>query len=295
MKEQQPGEKFKDFTAFVEKGRELRDKYEIGVEEAIFSPQPDYPNLPIALVMMSDTHYGSLNTNHSLLAEHLQAIEDTPNFYIAHNGDHIDNFNAMFFQSGQFENPMKPQFQTEAWMDKMKQLGEKGKIAVMSFGNHDQFMEGSGYDWLQTFGKDIKAPIFDAGGLLHVKHGQEHYKVALTHMYWGRSKLNPTNAPKRFWEHEYPEADVAYLGHTHQSEILHGERGGKERIWGISGTYKDRDDWARQRGIGGRSGAPGHTILFYPDSHKMVGFKHLEDAQQHMLGMVWQEHHGKSQ
>jgi intein/homing endonuclease len=104
------------------------------------------------------------------------------------------------------------------------------------------------------------------------------------------SKLNPTNACKRFWEHEYPMADVSFLGHTHQSEQLTWERGGQERIALIGGTYKLSDDYARKRGIGGRAGQPGHAILFYPNEKRMVAFKHLEDSQDFMLNLIFKTH-----
>lgn len=285
-----PGYIYQEATDLLKRAKGFSKEAKIGVDEATFAPKPEYPNLPIAILLATDIHYGSLKTNYDLLDKHLQAVEDTPNMYMVSNGDEVDNFSAIMFPSGMTENPLPPQLQSMALLDKLKTLGEKGKIGAVSFGNHNDFMEGSGYTWLETFGKDINAPVFTSGGFLHVLHGEEHYGLAMTHTYWGRSKLNPTNANKRFMDFEYPQADVAFLGHTHQSEALHFEKGGKDRIAVIGGTYKtDNDDYARKRGIGGRAGSPGNLLFLYPDSHRMAVIKDFDTGHQALLSMIFRE------
>lgn len=271
---------FEEATDFMRRAQRLEGRLGVGVKEATFHPRPEYPDAPIAIWHATDIHYGSIGTDYDLLLKHLSILENTPNFYVIFNGDEIDNFNVMLKSaSGVYEDPISPQRQTQVWIEKMKQLGISGKIAVLSWGNHNNMVSPAGYDWLESFARNVNTSIFTSGGLLHLLHGNEHYTIALTHYYWGSSKINPTNMGKRFWEHEYPEAEVLLLGHHHQSEMLHWERGGKERLISIGGTYKKDDRWARTHGIGGRSGTPGHTILFYPYEHKFIGFKKIEDAQ----------------
>jgi predicted phosphodiesterase len=271
---------FDSSTELLRRARALEGVMEVGCKEATFHPKLQYPDKPIVIWHATDIHYGSIGTDYDLLLKHLNILESTPNTYVIMNGDEVDNFNVMLSKAstGVFKNPLSPQRQSEAFIEKLKQLGQREKIAVMSFGNHNNFMAGSGYEWLETFGRDVRTSIFTSGGLLHLLVGEQHYPIAITHMYWGFSKLNPTNMGKRFWEHEYPEAEVVLLGHTHQSELLTWERGGKERLISIGGTYKQDDRWARQHGIGGRSGQPGHAIVFFPYEHKFIGYKHLEDA-----------------
>lgn len=614
---------FDETTEFLQKAKKLEGKFEVGVKEAVFCPQPQYPDAPIAVWHATDLHYGSIRTDYDLLVKHLKILEETPNFYVVFNGDEVDNFNTIgAWSTGVYEDPIAPQRQTQAWIEKIKELGRRRKIAVMSFGNHNNFTEPSGYDWLESFAREVKTNIFTSGGLLRLVHGEQHYPIAITHYYWGNclpsttrllvitpngitemylkdiikiygnkdgtfeqniylvgldgkkvrllrwvkkysndnyhikfkdglevtcsakhkflttsgiklarelskddvvqkvkgvnidniykkdgifnydygwviglyiakgskskkgirfdihkneveeflpritevfapygvqistkgkgstngsyifvggkipqaiietfvrgnssytkrltmeafsygreflrgiidgwldgdghfekynkgwdakicrnrrlaqnlrtlcwivgysfrltkghttatrpdkvskerkffrikirkkerkhylrkedttiekinhskhighlydievegelfcltngavshnSKLNPTNMGKRFWEHEYPDAEVILLGHTHQSEMLHWERGGKERLISIGGTYKQDDRWARQHGIGGRSGKPGHTILFFPYEHKFIGFKRIEDARNILLKLL---------
>ncbi len=271
----------------LEESRAVVEKFELGQTEASFFPNTEYPHLPIVISLMTDTHYGSIRTNTELLNKHLEVIKSTPNFFLAHNGDHTDNFNATGkWAMGMAEDPLPTQIASRAWAEKLLELDEKNKVAVLGFGNHDNFGEKAGQDYHDTFLGRFKCPIFTTGGLLHVRHGNQQYDLAMTHMYWGTSKLNPTNANKRFMDFEYPDADISFLGHTHQSEGLHFEKGGKDRIACIGGTYKDEDNYARKWGIGGRSGSPGWAIALYPYERAMILFNSLDKAQDFIKNQI---------
>lgn len=272
------------------RSREVLDNFEIGQKEATFVPRPDYGNLPSVFLLMTDTHYGSVVSDTELMNQHLKIVEDTPNFFMVHNGDHVDNFNATGkWASGMMEDPLPPQLISRAWTEKLLKLDQLGKIGVLSFGNHDDFGQKAGQDWYESFLGKFNCPVFTSGGLEHILVGSQHYELAMSHRYWGTSKLNPTNATKRFLEHEYPTADISFLGHTHQSEGLQFERGGIQRVGVIGGTYKDKDNFARKNGIGGRSGSPGWAIALWPDRKQMQLFKDVVVAQQWMLGQIYVE------
>lgn len=274
---------YDEATELMKRAQSLSRESSIGVGEATWVPEAQFPDVPVAILLATDIHYGALGTDYGLLDKHLEIVENTPNFFMVVNGDSVDNFNVAKHPSGMYENPLPPQLQTQAMMEKFRALDEIGKIGVLSFGNHDNFMGVAGYDWLESFARGMKASIFTSGGFLHIMHGQEHYGMAMTHQYWGVSKLNPTNAAKRFWEHEYPQADIVFLGHTHQSEALHWERGGKQRIAVIGGSYKSQDNWATKLGIGRNPGKPGITLLLYPNEHRMEVVKNIETAQEFLL------------
>ncbi len=281
---------YHEATELLKRAKEFHRRTDIGVTEATWYIQPQYPTLPVAILHATDIHYGSTKVDYDLLDEHLSIVENTPNFYMVTNGDHVDNFNVTGkWASAVYENPIPPQLQTMAFIEKFRQLDMTGKVGVMSFGNHDNFIDPSGYDWFNSFARGLNAPVFTSGGYLHVVIGNEYYGIALTHQYWGNSKLNPTNMAKRFWEHEYPQADIVLLGHTHQSELLFWERGGKERLASIGGTYKSEDMWARKHGLGGRGGEPGHVLVLFPDEHKITAFKDPKLAQTFILSQVYQE------
>jgi len=266
-------------TQFLKDAQRIKREYDIGVKEAVWTPEVEDPRKPLTILLATDIHYGAVGTDYDLLQKHIDIVEHTPNTTLVTNGDHVDNFNTTGkWAEGMYENALPPQRQTAAFIERLRNLDSKKKLGVMSFGNHDMFGNVAGYDWFNTFARNLTAPVFTSGGLLHILYGSQHYQLALTHRYWGNSKLNPSNVCKRFMEHEYPDADIIFLGHTHQSELLTFERGGKERIAVIGGTYKVEDDWARQHGIGGRSGQAGICVKLYPNERKMIGFKHIEDS-----------------
>jgi len=267
----------------ISRSRKVEEKFDIGQREATWIV-PSNGDKPIVIALITDPHFGSNRSNVDLFREHLDIIENTPNMYAVFNGDDVDNFNASGkWANGMMENPVPPQTVSRALAGKYKELDKKGKIGVLGFGNHNDFGFNAGQDWYESFLGDFDCPIFTSGGLLHIVNGSQTYDLALTHKYWGTSKLNPTNACKRFLDFEYPDADIVFLGHTHQSEGLHFEKGGKERIACIGGTYKDTDVFARKHGIGGRSGSPGWAVALWPDKRKLQLFKDMVTAREFLL------------
>lgn len=276
----QRGDVFDEATEIINRSRNLVERFEIGQKEGIWIPVVERPDLPLLIDGITDEHYGSNKANVELWKYHLDIVENTINMGLVTNGDNTDNFNAVGkWASGMFENPLPPQIQARAWTERMLRLNEKKKIGAIGFGNHNDMGEAGGQDWYDTFLGKFDCPIFTTGGKLTIKYGNQEYLWVMSHRYWGTSKLNPTNACKRFMEHEFPEADVIMLGHTHQSEGLMFERGGVDRIGFIGGTFKDRDTFAGKRGIGGRSGKPGWVVALWGDRHQMQLFKDIETAR----------------
>lgn len=282
---------FERTTRAIQEVQAIQKDFTIRQDEATYKPWMDYPTLPFAILLATDIHYGSTRVDHSLLQKHLDIVEQTPNFGMVGNGDDVDNFNAVMHPTGMNENPFPPSIQGRAIADRLKRLDDKGKIGVLSHGNHNDFMEVSGVDWYETFLAEFKCPVFTTGGLLHIDIGGTVYDLALNHTYWGRSKINPTNAAKRFVEYEYPSADLAFLGHTHQSTYEHFDRGGKPVVAVNGGSYKLDDPWAKKRGIGGRAGQPGITAMLFPEKKQIQMFKDIEIAATVMRALIYQETH----
>jgi len=274
---------FDRVTNYLQEGRDICKDFEIGQREAMFIPEADFPDLPIVLGLCSDIHYGSIGVNYHQLKRYLDIIENVPNFYLATNGDEVDNFNAVFHPTGMTENPLPPQIQSRTIAQKLLALDNKGKIAVLSQGNHNRAGFAGGQDWYDTFLSEFKAPVFTSGGLLTIRYGGIDYRIVMNHTYWGKSKLNVTNAAKRMMEYEGGgDVDIAWVGHTHQSSYEHFERGNKDVIAVVSGTYKVDDKWAAQNGIGGRGQSPGICVMLYPKQRKMEAFKDIETALDYM-------------
>ncbi len=278
---------FDRVTRYLEEGRSISKEFEIGQREALFVPEVEYPDLPIVVGLASDIHYGSMGVNYSLLRRYLDVIENVPNFYLATNGDEVDNFNAVFHATGMTENPLPPQIQSRAIAGKLLELDAKGKIAVLSQGNHNRAGFIGGQDWYDSFLSEFRCPVFTSGGLLTIRYGNIDYRIVMNHTYWGKSKLNVTNAAKRMMEYEGGgDVDIAWVGHTHQSSYEHFERGNKDVLAVVSGTYKVDDKWAAQNGIGGRGQNPGICVMLYPNRRKMEAFKDIETAVDYMTRFI---------
>ena len=270
---------FDRVTRNIQEAQAIMSDFEIGQREASFVPEVEYPDLPIVMLLASDLHYGSMGVNYPLLLKHLEMVEELPNFYLATNGDEVDAFNAIFHATGMTENPLPPQVQSRAIAQRLKRLDDKGKIAVISQGNHNRSGFAGGQDWYDSFLGGFKCPVFTQGGILNVYHGEQRYRGVINHTYWGKSKLNPANAVKRLIEYEGGgDIDFGWIGHVHQSTMEHFERAGREMVAVVSGTYKEVDKWASQNGIGGSGQTGGIALMMYPHEKKMQGFKRIETA-----------------
>ena len=220
---------FETVTDIIDRERRMEEEFDIGQREATWKV-PISPDKPIVVCLITDPHFGSVRANVNLFREHLDIIQNTPRMFCVFNGDDVDNFNATGkWAAGMFENPTPPEIVSRAIAKRYKELDDMGKIGTIGFGNHNDFGFAGGQDWYDSFLGGFNCPIFTSGGELHVTVGSQTYDLAMAHKYWGTSKLNPTNACKRFMDFEYPDADIAFLGHCFSSdtEVLTALRGWK--------------------------------------------------------------------
>lgn len=279
---------FREVTDSLKNVQEIYRKWEIGQNEATWIPHTEYQDLPIAILLNSDAHYGSIGVNYQLLEKHLDIIENTPNMYVAFNGDEADFFNAIKHPSGMAENPVPPQIQARTIAGKITDMDRQSKVAVLSHGNHNDFGSLGGQDFYDSFLAELQAPIFTKGGLLTMLVGKQKYRMVMNHTYWGRSKINITNAPKRLLEYEgNGTCDIGWVGHTHQSSYEHFQKGKNQYLAIVSGTYKTQDAWAAKRGIGGRGSNPGITLMLWPNEKRMECFKDIEQAEEYLKALIF--------
>jgi hypothetical protein len=265
----------------LSESRKIYENMEVGQREARVRLNPQYPNLPVFVWLHTDSHLGSIHTDYDAWMRDYNLLKQTPNFYMLSNGDEVDNFmlTAGKAATGMYENPLSPQQQGLMFQRLFKKLDDQGKIISFSFGNHNQWLRGAGYKFENTWLRDFKCPVLNCGGQIDLTLGRQTYKIAISHMHWGTSKLNPTNACKRMLEHEHPDADVVFLGHTHQKEALHFNRGGKDRIGVIGGTYKVNDEFGSEHGMGySRGNEGGITLALWPDKRRMQVFYSVAEA-----------------
>jgi len=266
----------------LQQARELYKSMEVGQKEATVELKPKYPDLPAFIWLLNDSHMGSVFTDYERLIADYKVVKETPNFYTITNGDEIDNFLVDTAQAaGVYEDSISPEQQALLVQRLFRELAGQEKLLLCSFGNHNDFIQKSGLSFEGTWLRDLPCPVFNCGGLLNLKFGSQEYKIATTHRFWGFSRLNPTNACKRFMEHAYPDADIVYLGHSHQKEYLSFQRGGKERLAIIGGCYKTDDTFGPKRGLGGGGQMGGLVLELRPDKRDMHVFDSVQEASEY--------------
>lgn len=267
------------------KARRQYQEMEVGQREATVRVEPKYPQLPIFVWLNCDDHLGSVMTDYEAFIRDYKTVRDTPNFFCLSNGDEVDHFMVTLGKTaiGVYETPITPQQQGLLFQSLFKKLDDQNKMIAFSFGNHNQWLRGAGYKFEDTWLRNFQCPVLNCGGLIKLQHGSQEYKIALTHRYWGASKLNPTNAAKRYMEHEHPSADVLFLGHTHQAESLwfRRDREVDYRYAVIGGTYKTDDEYGAEAGIGGRGQLGGMVLVLSGEKRDISVLRSVEEARQY--------------
>lgn len=271
--------------AHLIEARRIYKEMEVGQREATVEIKSAYPDLPVYIWLNTDDHIGSVMTDYESFLRDFNTVKERPNFYLISNGDEIDNFMVTNKAStGVYENPFNPQQQALLFQKMFKKMDDKDKIVAMGFGNHNQWLRGVGYKFENTWLREFKAPVLNCGGIINLKYGEQEYKIAISHMHWGSSKLNITNACKRMLEHDYPEADCCFLGHTHQKSIEHLNRAGKDVVMVVGGTYKTADEFGSEHGLGNsRGNVGGITLALFPDRKRITPFYSIQEAEEDFI------------
>ncbi len=273
----------KSILAHLAEARRLAQENSVGQREATVEIHPQHPNLPIGIWLLNDLHVGSVFTDYESFLRDYEVVSKTPNLYAITNGDLPDNFLVDTAQAaGVYEDSITPEQQALLVQGLMRKLAKQEKLIAMSFGNHEDFSQKGGLSFEGTWLRDMPCPVFNCGGLLTIKYGSQEYKIAMTHRFWGHSRLNPTNACKRFIEHVYPDADVSYLGHYHVREHLSFQRGGKSRLAIVGGCYKIDDEFGPKRGMGGGGQMGGLCLMLRGDNNEMFVLESVSDAREYL-------------
>jgi len=237
---------------------------EIAQEEGTYNLNLERPDIRYGLAFLfSDAHIGSLTSDHTLIQKVLDLSLKLPNTCIIDNGDTFDNG---IWGGLQFEQAIPPYAQAFTLQDIARELGEK--YAAVVIGNHPEWMfYHTGVRPEDLFYRQVKGPIFPGMGLLHLNVGEQSYKVALSHTYWGKSKINIHNCCVRLREKEYPDADVFVVGHEHIWGHMKEMINNREVLYCRPGTGKTQDRYARIHGIARRGQEMGLAVRFDADKH----------------------------
>lgn len=229
----------------------------------------------IGIAFASDQHIGNAYTDHARMREDAEMIRNTPNCYVIHAGDFIDNF-VIDKPRPAMKAQIPPGLQWKLCSHYLSMFGDD--ILAVVAGNHDLWTKGmTDYDPLAAQVKETGA-LYHAHELnLRIRVGQVFYHVSVRHKRRGNSSLNPARVVKKMWEDGEHDFDIGVVGHHHTPVIEPFTRHGLER-WAIRpGAYKMIDSFSEMIGFQAERATCPLAILS-PDSRSIQVFSDLRDG-----------------
>ena len=232
---------------------------------------------PFALVLLSDIHGGG-KTDYTALEEDLRIINTTEGMYVGNLGDNTDNFVIGKLQSIQREQSTT--FDMEARFLEWLFEKIKGSLAFWCAGNHDNWTKRvSGFDITREALKGVPC-LYDPHEIYFTLKWAGHSQRWLARHKWkGTSVFNPTHGLEVGWERVGKDFDVSCGGHTHIATLCRPFiREEKKRFAVLLGTYKVRDNYAREIGFPASYGTGSGAFVYHPDG-RVVWCEDLETAR----------------
>lgn len=224
------------------------------------------PNKPFAIALLSDIH-GGAKTDYQALEDDLNIIDSTDDMYVGNAGDDTDNFVIGKLQWIQREQPTTLDMETRF----LEWLVEKLTPSLLFWvtGNHNNWTKKvSGIDFIRGLLQKVRCLYDQAQISFTLKWGDNEEKWMIRHKWKYSSIFNPTHGMEVGWS-RLESFDVAVGGHTHIA-TLHREfvREEKKRDAILLGTYKIRDNFARECGYPRSYGTGSGAFVYHPDGRK---------------------------
>ena len=196
------------------------------------------PGLAFGIAWLSDSHFGSNETDYKSLRHDAEIVRDTPRLYAEFHGDGCDNWiNAKLAhlqrgQALQFDGEVRL---FASWLDMLRD-----KWIAIVCGNHDNWTKKlSGFDQVRQ-ALDGAQVLYDSDEVCFtLVYGDNRQNVKLRHKWKYSSIFNPTHAIEVGWQRGGFDFDIGVGGHTHIGTVDRPfYRHGKRRHAVLTGTYK---------------------------------------------------------
>lgn len=233
-----------------------------------------YPDpLPVALVCVGDFHFGNKGVRYDLINRDMELMQATDGVVALGMGDYVDNFKVNSKAASGLYGAAEPnpEYQEE-WA--VRRMGRTNKWVGLVDGNHDdRNYQTAGLSSSTTaIAEKLGVPAFTQAGVgVKMRVGDQDYFVIAKHNFRGMSGMNKGNEARRMWD-EWPwhwdNADIVCLAHTHEPHVEIPQRKGQPVVYARSGTYKQGDGYAENKGY--RSGYGPSFFILYPDRKLVV-------------------------
>jgi len=240
---------------------------------------------PIMVANQGCVHFGSV-MDIKLLFDEARLVLNTPNSYLALNGDIMDNYIFDGFAKETVNNrKITITEESEMSLAYFKMISSR-LIAVVA-GNHDLFSEkASGIDPIAGILRVIESEalydkyqlefILDVAGL--------EVPVKMRHNWRGYSIYNPTHGIERDLASN-PNIRIGVGAHTHNGPLVRERLNayGEKQIAIQLGTYKSYDSFSMLKGFPKQSTLSSAAYIIDPNSQQQIyAFSSVIDACRYM-------------
>lgn len=237
----------------------------------------DWSNVkkPICIVGLSDLHMGSWGTDLEQLEQLTDQLLSTEGLYAILLGDLLQMSVNLRGNVEQADNSISPERQMDFLDSWLKDV--KDKVIASCWDNHSVMREEkatgfSMYKWLMS-----RSVIYNNGiGHLDLKLGKQTYKFAISHVFRGRSMLNPVHGQMRYARMEAGDREIIMAGDSHVPGVINYFEQGQWRIALNGGTLQTNSGYAK-RHFSLTTSTAFPCVQLFPDEHLAVPYRTVGD------------------
>lgn len=201
---------------------------------------------PICIIALSDTHIGSIATDHDALERLTDEILAIPNLYVGLLGDLLD-FAVKLRGVGEVQSDiLNSEMQVAYLVSWLEEIAHR--VCFASWGNHDVEREEVllGTSRLGRTLADRNIVYYGGIGKAAFFVGKQTYRMAVSHAFRGHSIYNPVHGGQRYATLTDADVDIVMSGDSHVPGVLQWTHGDRHKIAINTGSLKTHDSYARR-------------------------------------------------
>lgn len=200
---------------------------------------------PICVVLIADLQLGAWSTDYDLFVKLTEEIKNTPNLYVALEGDLIQLAIKLRNVLEVSDNLLPPKWQFQfvaSWLDELSD-----KLLWSGWCNHGPMREEAVLGFSKTAEILSQRMIYHNGiGHIDLTVGDQTYKIAATHFFRGRSIENPCHGQMRYMRREGIDREIALAGDSHVPGMVKYTDGGQTRLALNCGSIQTNSGYAKR-------------------------------------------------